>query len=97
MQLQQAQQQAQQQTEQIISQREAAKQQFEAEQKALDREHEANVEQMKIDSNERIWEARLQVDINGNGHIDKEEAIARQGGYTQADINRVKMEKELNK
>ena len=97
MQLQQAQQQAQQQTEQIISQREAAKQQFEAEQKALDREHEATVEQMKIDSNERIWEARLQVDVNGNGHIDKEEAIARQGGYTQADINRVKMEKELNK
>ena len=97
MQLQQAQQQAQQQTEQIISQREAAKQQFEAEQKALDREHEAAIEQMKIDSNERIWEARLQVDVNGNGHIDKEEAIASQGGYTQADINRVKMEKELSK
>lgn len=97
MQLQQAQQQAQQQTEQIISQREAAKQQFEAEQKALDREHEVAVEQMKIDSNERIWEARLQVDTNGNGHIDKEEAFAKQGGYTQADVNRVKMEKELNK
>ena len=97
LQLQQAQQQAQQQTEQIISQRESAKQQFEAEQKALDREHELNIEQMKIDSNERIWESRLQVDANGNGHIDKEEALARQGGYTQADISRVKMQKELSK
>lgn len=97
MQMQQAQQQAQQQTEQIIAQREAAKQQFEAEQKAMDREHEMTIEQMKIDSAERIWESRLQVDVNGNGHIDKEEAVARQGGYTQADINRVKMEKELNK
>ena len=97
LQLQQAQQQAQQQTEQIISQREAAKQQFEADQKAMDRDHELNIERMKIDSNERIWEARLQVDTNGNGHIDKEEAIAREGGYTQSDINRVKMQKELNK
>lgn len=97
LQLQQAQQQAQQQTEQIISQREAAKQQFEADQKAMDRDHELNIEKMKIDSNERIWEARLQVDTNGNGHIDKEEAIAREGGYTQSDINRVKMQKELNK
>lgn len=97
MQMQQAQQQAQQQTEQIIAQREAAKQQFEAEQKAMDREHEMIIEQMKLDSAERIWESRLKVDVNGNGHIDKEEAIARQGGYTQADVNRVKMEKELNK
>ena len=97
MQMQQAQQQAQQQTEQIIAQREAAKQQFEAEQKAMDREHEMIIEQMKIDSAEKIWEARLQVDVNGNGHIDREEASSRQGGYTQADINRVKMAKELNK
>lgn len=96
LQLQQAQQQAQQQTEQIIAQREQAKQAYEAEQKALDREHELNIEQMKIDSAERIWEARLQVDVNGNGHIDKEEALANAGGYTQADINRVKMAKELS-
>ena len=47
---------------------------------------------MKIEANERIWDKRLKVDLDGNGYVSKEEA----SGYTDADINMIKMKKELN-
>ena len=96
LQLQKSQQEAQAQVEQIISEREANKQQFESEQNALDRERDIALAQMKIDADKEIWQMRLQVDTNGNGNIDKEEAMAAQGGYTTADVNRIKIQKELN-
>lgn len=96
LQLQQAQQEAQAQVEQIVSDRETQKQQFEAQQNALDREKDITLAKMKIDADQEIWRMRLQVDTNGNGNIDKEEAAAAQGGYTSADVNRIKIQKELN-
>ena len=96
LQLQKSQQEAQAQVEQIISEREVNKQQFESEQNALDRERDIALAQMKIDADKEIWQMRLQVDTNGNGNIDKEEAMAAQGGYTTADVNRIKIQKELN-
>lgn len=97
IQMQQAQQEAAAQTEQIISQREQAKQQFEARENQLNREHDIDVENLKIQGQKEIWEMRLQVDTNGNGNIDKDEAAAHQAGFSRADVNRLKMEKELNK
>lgn len=38
---------------------------------------------------------RLKVDTNGNGNIDKDEAMAAQSGYTAFDVNRIKLQKEL--
>ena len=96
LQLQQAQQEAQAQVEQIVSDRETQKQQFEAQQNALDREKDITLAKMKIDADQEIWRMRLQVDTNGNGNIDKEEAAAAQGEYTSADVNRIKIQKELN-
>lgn len=96
LQLQQVQQEAQAQVEQIVSDRETQKQQFEAQQNALDREKDITLAKMKIDADQEIWRMRLQVDTNGNGNIDKEEAAAAQGGYTSADVNRIKIQKELN-
>lgn len=96
LQLQQAQQEAQAQVEQIVSDRETQKQQFEAQQNALDREKDITLAKMKIDADQEIWRMRLQVDTNGNGNIDKEETAAAQGGYTSADVNRIKIQKELN-
>ena len=93
--MQQAQQEAQAQVEQIVSQREQAKQEFEATQKALDREHDIALENLKLESEKEIWNMRLKVDTNGNGNIDKDEAMAAQSGYTTADVNRIKIQKEL--
>jgi len=95
LQMQQVQQQAQAEVEQIVSQREAAKQEFEAQQNALDREHDINLEILKQEGEKEIWNMRLKVDINGNGNIDKNEAMAAQSGYTASDVNRIKLQKEL--
>lgn len=97
MQLQQAEQQTRIQAEQIISERETQKQQFEAEQNAADRQNKIDLENIKLEGEKEIWRMRLQVDTNGNGNIDQDEAAIAQGGYTQADINRIKMQKELAK
>lgn len=97
MQLQQAEQQTRIQAEQIISERETQKQQFEAEQNAADRQNKIDIETIKSETEKEVWRMRLQVDTNGNGNIDKEEAAIAQGGYTQADINRIKMKNELTK
>lgn len=97
MQLQQAEQQTRIQAEQIISERETQKQQFEAEQNAADRQNKIDLENIKLEGEKEIWRMRLQVDTNGNGNIDQDEAAIAQGGYTQADINRIKMQKELTK
>ena len=78
--------------EQIISDREAANREFESYQKQADRDNQLVIEQMKIESNERIWDKRLKLDLDGNGYVSKEEA----SGYTDADINMIKMKKELN-
>ena len=78
--------------EQIISDREAANREFESYQKQADRDNQLVIEQMKIESNERIWDKRLKLDLDGNGYVSKEEA----SGYTDADINMNKMKKELN-
>lgn len=83
--------------QQIISDREAAKQEFDAYQKQADRDNEINIKQMEIESNERIWNKRLQLDIDGNGYVDKEERNMRDNGYTSEDINAIKIRKELNK
>lgn len=83
--------------QQIISDREAAKQEFDAYQKQADRDNEINIKQMEIESNERIWNKRLQLDVDGNGYIDKEERNMRDNGYTSEDINAIKIRKELNK
>lgn len=93
--MQQAQQEAQAKVEQIITERETQKQQFEAEQNALDRERDIALQQLKIEGDKEIWQMRLQVDTNGNGSIDKEEAELAQSGYTKSDINRIKIQKEL--
>ena len=95
LQMQQVQQQAQAEVEQIVSQREAAKQEFEAQQNALDREHDVNLEILKQEGEKEIWNMRLKVDTNGNGNIDKDEAMAAQSGYTTSDVNRIKLQKEL--
>lgn len=97
MQLQQAEQQTRIQAEQIITERETQKQQFEAEQNAADRQNKIDLENIKLEGEKEIWRMRLQVDTNGNGNIDQDEAAIAQGGYTQADINRIKMQKELAK
>ena len=97
MQMQQLQEQARAETEKIISEREAMRIENENQQKALDREKDIMIEQMKIESEERIVEAKLKIDVNGNGYIDKEEAMMSQNGYTQNDINRLKLQKELNR
>ena len=97
MQLQQAEQQTRIQAEQIIAERETQKQQFEAEQNAADRQNKIDLENIKLEGEKEIWRMRLQVDTNGNGNIDQDEAAIAQGGYTQADINRIKMQKELAK
>lgn len=97
MQMQQLQEQARAETEKIISEREAMRIENENQQKALDREKDIMIEQMKIESEERIVEAKLKIDVNGNGYIDKEEAMMAQNGYTQNDINRLKLQKELNR
>ena len=91
LQMQQVQQQAQAEVEQIVSQREAAKQEFEAQQNALD----INLEVLKQEGEKEIWNMRLKVDTNGNGNIDKDEAMAAQSGYTASDVNRIKLQKEL--
>lgn len=78
--------------EQIISDREAANREFESYQKQADRDNQLVIEQMKIESNERIWDKRLKLDLDGNGYVSKEEASS----YTDADINMIKMKKELN-
>ena len=78
--------------EQIISDREAANREFESYQKQADRDNQLVIEQMKIESNERIWDKRLKLDLDGNGYVSKEEA----SGYTDANINMIKMKKELN-
>ena len=93
--MQQVQQQAQAEVEQIVNQREAAKQEFEAQQNALDREHDVNLEILKQEGEKEIWNMRLKVDTNGNGNIDKDEAMAAQSGYTASDVNRIKLQKEL--
>ena len=95
LQMQQVQQQAQAEVEQIVSQREAAKQEFEAQQNALDRKHDVNLEILKQEGEKEIWNMRLKVDTNGNGNIDKDEAMAAQSGYTASDVNRIKLQKEL--
>lgn len=95
LQMQQVQQQAQAEVEQIVSQREAAKQEFEAQQNALDREHDVNLEILKQEGEKEIWNMRLKIDTNGNGNIDKDEAMAAQSGYTVSDVNRIKLQKEL--
>lgn len=95
MAMQQAQQEAQAKVEQIITERETQKQQFEAEQNALDRERDIALQQLKIESDKEIWQMRLQVDVNGNGNIDKEEAELAQSGYTKSDLNRIKIQNEL--
>lgn len=95
MAMQQAQQEAQAKVEQIITERETQKQQFEAEQNALDRERDIALQQLKIEGDKEIWQMRLQVDTNGNGNIDKEEAELAQSGYTKSDINRIKIQNEL--
>lgn len=95
LQMQQVQQQAQAEVEQIVSQREAAKQEFEAQQNALDRKHDINLEVLKQEGEKEIWNMRLKVDTNGNGNIDKDEAMAAQSGYTASDVNRIKLQKEL--
>ena len=97
MQLQQVEQQTRIQAEQIITERETQKQQFEAEQNAADRQNKIDLENIKLEGEKEIWRMRLQVDTNGNGNIDQDEAAIAQGGYTQADINRIKMQKELAK
>lgn len=83
--------------EQIISERESIKQQFEANQKQMDRDNQFAIEQMKIESNERIWEERLKVDMDGNGYTTNSEREQKNSGYTQSDINAIKLQKELNK
>lgn len=95
MAMQQAQQEAQAKVEQIITERETQKQQFEAEQNALDRERDIALQQLKIEGDKEIWQMRLQIDTNGNGNIDKEEAELAQSGYTKSDINRIKIQNEL--
>lgn len=95
MAMQQAQQEAQAKVEQIITERETQKQQFEAEQNALDRERDIALQQLKIEGDKEIWQMRLQVDTNGNGSIDKEEAELAQSGYTKSDLNRIKIQNEL--
>ena len=95
LQMQQVQQQAQAEVEQIVSQREAAKHEFEAQQNALDREHDVNLEILKQEEDKENWNMRLKVDTNGNGNIDKDEAMAAQSGYTASDVNRIKLQKEL--
>ena len=84
-------------TEKIISQREAEKQAFEANEKQLDRESDERKVAMKLESDERIAEAKLKIDLNGNGYLDKEELALRNSGYTSADVNRLKMDNILNK
>ena len=95
LQMQQVQQQAQAEVEQIVSQREAAKQEFEAQQNALDREHDLNLEIHKQEGEKEIWNIRLKVDTKANAKIDKDEAMAAQSGYTASDVNRIKLQKEL--
>lgn len=97
LQLQQVQEQAKAQVEQIINERETQKQQFEAQQNELDRQKDITIQQMKADHEREIWSMRLRVDTNGNGIIDRDEAAAANGGYTQEDINRIKIRNELNK
>lgn len=95
LQLQKAQQEAQAQVEQIINERENRKQQFDAEQNALDREQVLALQELKHQGEMELWDKRLRVDTNGNGNIDKEEAAIAQGGYTNSDVNRIKIQKEL--
>lgn len=95
MAMQKAQQEAQAQVEQIVSQREQNKQMFESQENELNRKHEIELETMKINAEKDIWNMRLRVDSNGNGHIDKDEANSALGGYTTSDVNRIKIQKEL--
>lgn len=95
LQVQKVQEEARAQTEHIISEREIGKQQYESEQNQLDRDNEVVITQMKIESEERIVEAKLKIDVNGNGYLDKDELAARDGGYTKSDIELVKMKKAL--
>ena len=47
---------------------------------------------MKLDLMNEYGISELKLDLDGNGYVSKEEA----SGYTDADINMIKMKKELN-